>query len=160
MRKLWVVTALVAAMTIVNPQPLSGACSGAANSNEKAFASKLNKERAKKGLVKLKLDPQVSKAAKLHTKEMIAAKTLHHTPNDVLGKRVTNWTTLGENVGVGGDVNSLHGAFMKSPSHKENILFPDFRYVGIGAKRTSDGKLWVTFIFEAQADPGTTVKNC
>lgn len=159
-RRLAFLCALVVLVTGLTPQLLAGAaCSGKANIDEKGFAAKVNKERGKRGLVKLKLDPQVSKAAKLHTQEMIDKQTLEHTPNDVISKRVTNWTVLGENVGVGSSVTSLHKAFMKSPAHKDNILFDEFRYVGIGAKK-SGGKLWVTFIFEAEADPGTTVKNC
>ncbi len=160
-RKLILLSALVALITGLHPQPLAGAaCSGRPNANEKAFLKKVNQEREKRGLAKLKLDTQVNKPSKLHTKEMIQKNQIFHTPNDVLAGRVTNWNTLGENVGVGGDPSSLHKAFMNSPSHKENILFPDFRYVGIGAKKTADGKLWVTFIFEAEADPGTTVTNC
>ncbi len=159
-RKLALIGALAALITGLHPQPLAGAaCSGRPNANEKAFFKKLNQEREKRGLVKLKLDTQVNKPSKLHTNEMISEGKIYHTPNDVLAKRVTNWNTLGENVGVGGDVSSLHKAFMNSTSHKANILFEDFRYVGIGAK-SSGGKLWVTFTFEAEADPGTTVKNC
>lgn len=153
--------ALVALITVLHPPTFVGAaCSGKANANERAFVRKVNRERAKRGLAKLKLDTQLSKPSKLHTKEMIAEGTIHHTPDDVLAKRVTKWEVLGENVGAGGSVKSLHRAFMRSPSHKANILFRDFRYVGVGAKRTPNGKLWVTFTFEAEVDPGTTVTNC
>ena len=71
-----------------------------------------------------------------------------------LGRRVTRWRVLGENVGFGGDVRSLHKAFMESPAHRDNILFDRYRHVGVGVKR-SGGLMWVTVVFEASKDPGT-----
>jgi uncharacterized protein YkwD len=85
---------------------------------------------------------------------MVRRNVLYHTPTDALKRRVTNWVELGENVGVGGTTTSLHGAFMDSPAHRSNILYSNFRYVGIGAKQ-AHGRLWVTVIFESRADPGS-----
>jgi uncharacterized protein YkwD len=85
---------------------------------------------------------------------MWKADELYHTPSDKLRHRVTNWTVIGENVGVGGTVSSLHTAFMNSPAHKDNILYTAFRHVGIGVAK-KNGRMWVTVIFEAIADPGT-----
>ncbi|MGH2703523.1 MAG: CAP domain-containing protein [Actinomycetota bacterium] len=47
-----------------------------------------------------------------------------------------NWQALGENVGVGGDVEALHRAFMDSPGHRTNFL-GDYERVGIGRERRS-----------------------
>ena len=121
---------------------------------EKKFSKKMNNARDSAGKGSLRLDPEVSKAAKVHTREMIKKDLLHHTPSDVLRRRVTNWTILGENVGVGGTVDSLHKAFMNSTAHRANILLSDFRHVGVGAIK-KDGRLWVTVIFEARSDPGS-----
>ena len=71
--------------------------------NEQGFASATNAARSKAGVRKLELDPQLSKAARMHTREMIKRNLLYHTPNDKLTHRVTNWMVLGENVGVGKD---------------------------------------------------------
>ena len=124
------------------------------NDKEQAFAKKINAARAASGRSKLRLDPELSKAAKKHTWEMTNKSTLYHTPTTLLKRRVTRWTTLGENVGVGGTVTSLHTAFMGSTAHRSNILYSSFRHVGIGTKM-HDGRLWVTVIFEAQTDPGS-----
>ena len=124
------------------------------NSNEKSFASKINVARRAAGRGTLRLDPELSKAAKVHTYEMVRRETLYHTPSDTLRRRVTRWTTLGENVGVGGTVTSLHGAFMGSTAHRANILYSSFRHVGIGSVK-KNGRLWVTVIFEARTDPGS-----
>ena len=124
------------------------------NRKEKKFARKMNGARDNAGKSSLRLDPELSKAAKVHTREMVNKDLLHHTPSDTLRRRVTNWTILGENVGVGGTVGSLHTAFMNSTAHRANILLSDFRHVGVGVKK-ADGRLWVTVIFEARSDPGS-----
>ena len=121
---------------------------------EKAFAAKMNRERGARGLGRMKLDPEVSRAAKVHTREMARTNTLAHSTNTQLTRRVTNWVTLGENVGVGAAVDTLHTAFMNSPAHKANVLHNAFNNVGVGTK-TANGRLWVTVIFEARSNPGT-----
>lgn len=123
---------------------------------EKGFARRINAERAERNLGKLSLDPELSKAARVHTWAMVRNDDLFHTSSDTLRRRVTNWTILGENVGVGGTVASLHEAFMDSPAHRDNVLYSTFRHVGIGALKKG-GRMWVTIIFEAVADPGTTL---
>jgi uncharacterized protein YkwD len=88
---------------------------------------------------------------------MVERALLHHTSTSTLGRRVTRWTMLGENVGVGNTVDTLHTAFMNSPAHRDNIMFNSFRFVGVGAVEAKD-RLWVTVIFENQVDPGTRLK--
>jgi len=121
---------------------------------DRMFARRINAARKKTGKSWLRLDPQLSKAAKVHTREMVGRNTLYHTPTNTLTRRVTNWSTLGENVGVGGTVDSLHTAFMNSPAHKANVLYSSFKYVGIGTIKKGD-RVWVTVIFEAASDPGS-----
>lgn len=87
---------------------------------------------------------------------MIADGALTHTSGITLGKRVTRWRKLGENVGRGDGVAIIQATFMNSAIHKSNIMKPGFRHVGIGAKR-ADGYLWVTVVFESRRDPGTTL---
>ncbi|KAA0235120.1 MAG: hypothetical protein JJLCMIEE_01449 [Acidimicrobiales bacterium] len=40
------------------------------------------------------------------------------------------WLKLGENVGYGGSIGTIHNAYMASSGHRANILDPAFRYVG------------------------------
>jgi uncharacterized protein YkwD len=124
---------------------------------ERLFAKKMNLARSTRNTGSLRLDPELSKVARRHTREMTRANSLHHTPSDLFTRRVTNWVVLGENVGVGSTVESLHQAFMNSPTHKENILLGSFQHVGVGTRR-EHGKLWVTVVFEARTDPGTTLR--
>lgn len=131
---------------------------------ELRFKRKANAERADDGLKKLRLDPELSKVARRHTKDMIQANAedpntgLFHSTSAQFRKRITNWTIVGENVGVGGDVGSLHEAFMDSVPHAENVLGDDYNNIGVGAKRDDDGRMWVTFIFQGTGNPGTTLK--
>jgi uncharacterized protein YkwD len=56
------------------------------------------------------------------------------------------WEVVGENVGVGATVRSVHRALMDSRSHRRNILSRAFDKVGVGVVR-SGGRIWVTEIF-------------
>ena len=125
-------------------------------STERGFAQKINTARGATGKARLSLDPELSRAARRHTWDMVRKNLLHHTAEPTLRRRVTNWNVLGENVGVGGNVDSLHGAFMNSPAHRDNVLYSSFRHVGIGVVNRG-GRMWVTVIFEAQTNPGTTL---
>lgn len=124
---------------------------------EKGFFTKLNVVRKAAGRATLNLDKQLSRVARKHTAEMVNKDLLHHTSDAAMRRRVTNWQLLGENVGVGGTVDSLHVAFMNSPDHKANIMHRSFRHVGIGTKY-AHGRLWVTVVFEAETNPGTTLR--
>ena len=149
-------TGLVAGvvLSVMLPALPANAGCGSPTATDKGFASKINAARRANDRGALRLDPQLSKAARVHTKEMVKKNLLHHTPTTTLKRRVTNWSQLGENVGVGSTVTSLHSAFMNSPAHKANILYGEFRYVGVGAIK-NDGRLWVTVIFESRKDPGS-----
>jgi uncharacterized protein YkwD len=124
---------------------------------ERAFARRINGARDGLGFGQLRLDPQLSKSAKVHTREMVRARQLYHTPSSALRNRVTNWAILGENVGYGAGVSSLHSAFMDSPAHRHNVLLGSYKYVGVGVLNR-DGRMWVTVLFEGQSDPGTTLR--
>ena len=124
---------------------------------ELAFFNRINLERRSGGRVQLELDPHLTKVARLHTREMTDKNLLHHTSTTAFRRRVTNWDLLGENVGVGGTVASLHRAFMGSPSHRDNVLFGSFRHIGIGT-RERHGRLWVTVVFQAARNPGTSLR--
>ena len=124
---------------------------------EQEFHAKINQERERREIPRLRLDPELSKVAERHSYEMREAGRLYHTPEDKLRNRVTRWEILGENVGVGASADSLHRAFMDSDAHRRIILHRPFNYVGVGVKLDGD-RMWVTVIFEAYLDPGTTLE--
>ncbi len=123
---------------------------------EKGFARKINDARVAAGRRKLSIDPELSKVARVHTRTMVQKDLLHHTVEATLRRRVLNWSTLGENVGVGFSVDTLHVAFMGSPAHRANVLYSTFRHSGVGVIEAG-GRMWVTVLFEASNDPGTSL---
>lgn len=120
---------------------------------ENSFVAKLNAERARHGKNVLKVDLQLTRVARSWAGNMSAQDRMYHNPK--LGSQVEgDWTRLGENVGYSSSsdatqaqlVARLHTAFMKSPSHRANIL-GDFNRVGVGVRVASDGTMWVTVNF-------------
>jgi uncharacterized protein YkwD len=124
------------------------------NSAEHQLARRTNQARAKHGIRPARLDPQLSMVASRHSARMAKRNLLYHSTD--LGRVVTRWSSLGENVGTGPSIRPLHRAFMNSPAHRDNVLHGDWRHFGVGSTRQGD-RLWVTVVFEARRDPGTTL---
>ena len=142
-----VAAALCAVVLIVGLAP------GAFAASEDSLMSKLNAARSSRGLAALESHWDLVDDAEAHSNVMMSRDSLHHNPN--LGSVTTGWLALGENVGVGPSVSSIHTAFMDSPAHRGNIL-GDYTHVGIGAVRESDNKLWVTVVFMKSSGSTTT----
>lgn len=152
-----IVSALVFAMLLPSGTYRAHGGSGGCwdpNDKEQAFKLTIDNARSEAGRVPLRLDPELSRVARRHARVMAERGALFHTPAERLGKLVTGWQRLGENVGFGANVADLHAAFMASQSHRANVLGRSYRHVGIGVERGPDG-LWVTLLFESRSDPGT-----
>ena len=104
----------------------------------------LNAERAAAGLAAVAMHPDLVDDALAWSQRMMGAGSLSHNPN--LAAVTSDWDKLGENVGVGTSVASLHTAFMNSPGHRGNIL-GDYDYVGIAVVEETSSKLWITVVF-------------
>jgi uncharacterized protein YkwD len=106
----------------------------------------LNGERADRGLGPLGLNAQLSAAAGAYAQDLVAGSYFSHTGRDGsdLRTRVARtgylrddrgWA-LGENLAWGtgslGTPGSIMAAWMNSPGHRDNILNPAFREIGIG----------------------------
>ncbi|MFN2389631.1 MAG: CAP domain-containing protein [Actinomycetota bacterium] len=154
------VATFVAAITVVAyllPSARADSACWRYRDPERALARLANGARGKRGVSRLRLDPELSRVARKHTKEMVAAGVLKHSSYDQLSRRVTNWRALGENVGMGLRARRVHRAFMGSTAHRANILDRRFVHVGVGTLRDGRGRLWATVVFESSADPGTTL---
>jgi uncharacterized protein YkwD len=127
---------------------------------ERSFARKINGARSRRSTHRVSLDKELSRVARRHSWEMDKHNSLYHTTSFDLRRRVTRWRVLGENVGIGQSVSSLHKAFMASPAHKRNVMRSDFHHVGVGVRRADTGRIWVTIIFEGRKDPGTRLRMC
>jgi hypothetical protein len=111
---------------------------------EQAFLSLVNRERAAHDLDPLSLAGDLVEVARRHSGRMADATDLHHNPN--LGTDVTGWQKVGENVGRGPSVETIHDALMNSPGHRANLLDPAYTQVGLGVEER-DGRLWLTQVF-------------
>lgn len=145
-RRLLLALALVLGLVI---SPLGATAPAHADSGmESSFVSQLNAARASNGLPALSVNGSLTSVARSWSKTMADEGKLYHNPS--LGSQVSGWKKVGENVGRGPSVNSIHAAFMASPGHKRNILDPDWTEVGVGVV-VKDGTVWVTQVFRLPA---------
>lgn len=115
---------------------------------ESQFVSRINSLRASKGLSQLQVSGELVGVARAWTDRMVGAGQISHNPN--LGSQVGGgWTKLGENVGVGYDVNGLMNAFIGSSAHYANLVDPSWTHVGVGVSHAADGRIYTTHNFMA-----------
>jgi hypothetical protein len=135
-----------------------GVSAVADSGSDQAFLSAINSTRSSAGLPALKMDGGLQSHARKHASDMVAADKIYHSSNSELQAAAGGgWDKLGENVGRGGTVSSLHKAFLDSASHRANI-HGDYNLVGIGTDTAEDGRLYVTVVFmkKGGSAPATT----
>jgi uncharacterized protein YkwD len=128
-------TALVAALLVLVLLPATAAAgpTGA----EARLLRDLNRVRAAHALPPLRYDPRLQRAARAHSREMLASGIFQH---GAFGTRMVRFdvggTLTGENLawGVGrfGTASAIVGAWLASPEHRANLLRPGFTRIGIG----------------------------
>ncbi len=117
---------------------------------ERCFMRKINLQRRAKGLRSLAWDRDLGYVARRHARQIGAERSLRHDYN--YGTEITGWRRLGQNTGRGGGCDSLFAAFMRSSSHRHNIL-GRWRFMGVGVQRAG-GRMYVQQVFEWKANPG------
>jgi uncharacterized protein YkwD len=139
------------------PSALAAAC-GNANSAPthtsrhavaRATVCLLNVERRSRNLRPLRLNARLSKAAQEHSRDMVRRHYFSHTTPDGISfaqrirgagylRAARSWL-VGETLAWGsrnrGAAARIVQAWMQSPPHREEILRPSFRDVGIGVVR-------------------------
>lgn len=118
------------------------------------LASATNTARVFAGVAPLTVNAQLNAIAQAWANKLAAAGVLSHNP--VLRTQVSDWTVLGENVGMAGDVPTVQAAFMHSPEHKANILDPRYTQMGVGSATSiypscGCAVLWVVVDFRRPA---------
>lgn len=98
--------------------------------DEERFVELINAERRAVGSGPLIVLPELVDKARRHANRMADRETIFHS--DDLGEGIDGWKVLGENVGRGGNIETLHQAFMNSDGHRENLLNPIYDGVGVG----------------------------
>lgn len=100
-----------------------------------------NAERAKAGVAPLQLAEQLQSAAKIRAEE-ISLVTSHTRPDgsDFSTVLQSKWGS-GENIAAGYDsTDNVVAGWMDSPGHRRNILYGNFKYLGVGYYYAPDGE--------------------
>jgi uncharacterized protein YkwD len=138
------VVAMVAALLIAGGPAASPA--QATTSSEESLFLLVNQARERRDRPRLLLSQSLSRKAHRHSARMAEEGWIFH--HSCLSCLLSSWEwdAIGENVGVGGTVRSVHRALMDSRPHRRNILSRAFTKIGVGVVR-SGGRVWVTEIF-------------
>ncbi|AGB40106.1 uncharacterized protein with SCP/PR1 domains [Halobacteroides halobius DSM 5150] len=105
---------------------------------EEKMVEMVNQARVKKGLSPLKVDYRLVKIARAKSRDLIKEDYFsHYSPNygspfDMMRKLNINYYLAGENLAGASSVEVAFEELMKSKSHRNNILHPDFTHIGIG----------------------------
>ena len=97
----------------------------------------LNRVRAAHGLVPLRYDPRLQRAARAHSRDMLISQLFQHGS---FGARMLQFdvrgTVTGENLAWGngpfGTASGIVRAWLASPEHRANLLRPGYTRIGIG----------------------------
>ena len=116
----------------------------------RALHERVNEVRRERNLVPFVTDAAVARIAQAHADEMAAYGYVSHT--DRAGRNpleraqaagLSGFRLLAENIGAssirGDRVESVVEEWLRSPSHRENLLTPAFRASGIGVAERDDG---------------------
>lgn len=97
----------------------------------------LNRARLDEGLDPLAWGPALTEVARAHAVEMYTEGYFsHHSPQtgdvgDRLDAAGVTYVIAGENLALAATPSEVHRGLMDSPGHRENILRPEFRRVGV-----------------------------
>lgn len=117
----------------------------------------INNERAKKRLGQLDWNDRLADMARSYSRQMAKENFFSHYDRD--GKTVAdraknirvNWQKIGENLfyctGLAEFTDFAVRGWMKSPSHRKNVLDPKWTASGIGVYEGRDGRVYVTQVF-------------
>ena len=147
----------------VPPQPEAAAVvtrppAGAFTSRELGLFDAMNEERLARGLPALIAKETLTDVARLRSEEMTRMGYFAHfysggtSAYEFLRQAGARFSTAGENLAkVGGgeseSVATAIKALMASPTHRANILNPDFARVGVGAVTNDAGITIFTMIY-------------
>lgn len=98
----------------------------------------VNQERQKAGLSPLAADPELTKTARLKSRDMVDLNYFSHdsptygSPFDMMKKFGISYRTAGENIACNSSVDKAHAALMNSQGHRENILKSSYTRIGVG----------------------------
>ena len=132
--------ALAALLVVLLVAPTASARTGgiALTTSERSLLRAVNDARATRGLVPLRVDAALQRAARSHSRRLIALERLDH--GDFVGRMRAfgvRGGALAENLAWGSGsyarAAAIVRAWLNSPGHRRNLLGAGFRRIGIGA---------------------------
>jgi len=131
-----------------------------------ALLKLVNQERGATGVQSLNESQKLNEAAYLKARDMIEKDYFSHQSPDGLSpwywfKQVGyNYKSAGENLAIGFlDSEEAHQAWLDSPSHKANLLNPDYNEVGIAIARGDFQGNETTVVVQLFGVPQTTISS-
>lgn len=127
-------------------------------SEERKLLQMVNLEREKRGLDNLIWNSKLADLARSFSQKMANENFFSHFDSDgnsvverAKGMKINRWKSIGENLFMSDSyINFTQTAikgWMKSTTHRENILNKYYDESGIGIAKSKDGKIFVTQVF-------------
>lgn len=149
MRFRMAVCGIAVALSVAGSWVVASPASATADAGAEAdFVGRTNALRASLGLPGLQVNSTLVAKARGWAEHMAAVGAISHS--NLADGAPAEWTRLGENVGRGPSVDSIHNALVASPGHYVNLTDPGFRFVGVGAVN-ANGTLYVSEVFMESA---------
>jgi uncharacterized protein YkwD len=114
-----------------------------------AVRASLDRERGAASLPRLRVDPKLSRIAAAHAQDMARRRYFSHvSPEGVdpftrMRRAGYSFRFAGENIGIGANVARAQNVIATDTSHRDIILRPQYRRVGIGVARGPSGVIVV-----------------
>ena len=137
------------------PAPADGPITNA----EQRLLTGLNIERLNAGLAPLAFDPDAALVARIRVRQMVDQNYFGHVDPDgntmyveLLGIEGVSYQVAGENLAINNYAVSESperavAALMRSPSHRDNVLYDGFDRIGVGELTAPDGRHFYAMIF-------------
>lgn len=127
-------------------------------SDERRVFDLVNREREKNNLSRLEWNPALAILARNYSRQMADERFFGHLDRSGAGveiraerMKIKVWDKIGENLfKVSGTTNFTAFAvqrWMQSPTHRRNILDPEWTTSGIGVAESENGEIYVTQVF-------------
>jgi uncharacterized protein YkwD len=156
-------TVIIAALALLfgavgaRPGPVAAAMTVA--QAEQAMVSALNADRARGGLVAVRIDSRLMSIARARSTDMATKHYFGHTQPDgrtvfnILTEQHITWYNAGEIIAwntwpeLSDSVNVANSGWMNSSVHRAIIMSASFNYVGVGLAIDGSGKKLWTAVF-------------
>ena len=125
---------------------------------ERGVFELINRVRAERNLVPLEWSGELAEAARAHSDNMSRFDFFSHAGRDgsmvddrVTAQGIERWQALGENIaynrGFADPAAAAVEKWLRSPSHRDNLLGAAWQHTGIGVALKPDGTVYLTQVF-------------